>query len=59
MFPTIAMSTPIKGRVRRPKTGPKTLIADAGYDSEAARRLLRWMGIEPKIRKRASERGSG
>lgn len=35
------------------------MYADAGYDSEATRALMRWMGIEPHIRYRNGEHGSG
>lgn len=52
-FPVIA------GRPGRPRTHPTTLVADAGFDSAGARGLLRWLGIEPKIRRRGTEHGSG
>lgn len=51
-FPRLA------GRAGRPREMPKELLGDAGYDSEAARAVLRWLGIEPKIRRRGSEHGS-
>ncbi len=35
------------------------MIADAGYDSESTRNALRCLGIEPLIRKRGAEHGSG
>ncbi len=38
---------------------PDVVMADAGYDSEATRALLRWLGVEPKIRKSRAEHGSG
>jgi hypothetical protein len=28
---------------------PDDLYADRGYDGEATRRLLAWMGVEPQI----------
>jgi transposase len=34
-------------------------VADAGYDNDSTRWLLRWLGIEPKIRKSKAEHGSG
>ena len=49
----------VGGTPGRPKTHPKTLVADRGYDSEATRNLLRWLGIEPKIAKRRTPHGSG
>jgi transposase len=38
-FPTVA------GRPGRPQTRPDDLYADRGYDSDATRWLLRWLGI--------------
>jgi IS5 family transposase len=35
----------------RPKELPDEAYADRGYDSEATRALLRWLGIEPHIAK--------
>jgi transposase len=49
----------VGGKVGRPKQRPDELYADAGYDSEATRWLLRWLGIEPKINKRRGAHGSG
>jgi transposase len=49
----------IKGKVGRPKELPDEAYADRGYDCEATRLLLRWLGIEPKIAKRRTEHGSG
>ena len=37
---------------------PTKLYADAGYDCEATRSMLRWLGIEPHIRHRNGEHGS-
>jgi transposase len=45
--------------VGRPKGLPDELYADAGYDSEATRWLLAWLGIEAKINKRRTAHGSG
>ncbi|WP_166822479.1 transposase [Thalassoroseus pseudoceratinae] len=42
-----------------PESAPQDLYADAGYDSEPTRILMRFLGIEPHIRKRLSEHGSG
>jgi len=35
------------------------LYADRGYDSDATRWLLRWMGVEPHIGRRGTRHGSG
>lgn len=44
----------VSGKPGRPKSGPNTVYADAGYDSEATRNTLRCLGIQPFIRKRAT-----
>lgn len=49
----------VGGKPGRPKQLPDVLYADRGYDSEAARWLLRWMGVEPHIAKRGTPHGSG
>lgn len=49
----------VKGKPGRPKEHPNVAFADRGYDSEANRLLLRWLGIEPFIAKRNTEHGSG
>ncbi|TWT99785.1 hypothetical protein Pla108_07280 [Botrimarina colliarenosi] len=49
----------VGGKSGRPKGTPDELYADRGYDSQAARSLLRWLGIEPRIAKRGEEHGSG
>jgi hypothetical protein len=38
---------------------PDERYAERGYDSEATRTLLRWLGIEPQIAKRKAPHGSG
>ncbi len=48
----------IGGQRGRPRTHPQALYADAGYDSEATRSVLRWLNIEPHIRHRAEQHGS-
>jgi transposase len=52
-FPTVG------GTPGRPKETPDVRYADRGYDSESTRRLLSWMGIEPRIGKRGTSHGSG
>lgn len=49
----------IGGKPGRPKVLPDTLYADRGYDSEATRWLLTWLGIEPHIAKVRTPHGSG
>ena len=49
----------VGGTPGRPKELPDDLYADRGYDSEAARAFLRWLGIEPHIAKRRTPHGSG
>ncbi len=58
LLPLIVGFPRIKGQVGRPKELPDAVVADAGYDNDAARALLKWMGIEPLIRKRGAPHGS-
>ena len=48
----------VGGRPGRPRTHPATLYADAGFDCEATRTILRWLGIEPHIRHKGDPHGS-
>jgi transposase len=59
IIPLVLAFPKVGGKPGRPKELPDTLLADAGYDNEATRWLLRWLGIEPKIRKQKGEHGSG
>lgn len=59
IIPIVLEFPHVGGKVGRPKQRPDELYADAGFDSEATRGLLRWLGIEPKINKRRSGHGSG
>ena len=60
ILPLVALEFPkVTGRPGRPREKPEELYADAGYDSEAARALLRCLGIEPHIRRRGAVHGSG
>jgi transposase len=58
ILPTVVSFPTVPGKVGRPPTHPKKLFADAGYDSDPTRSILRWLGIEPHIRRRGSEHGS-
>lgn len=46
-----------EGRPGRPLKTPYEAYADASYDSGKNRMLLRWLGVEPKIRKRGTALG--
>jgi transposase len=59
ILPIITEFPKVKGKQGRPKEHPDEAYADRGYDSEATRLLLQWLGIEPKIAKRRTEHGSG
>jgi transposase len=59
IIPVVLQFPRVGGKVGRPKEHPDALYADAGYDCEATRWLLRWLGIEPKINKGKSAHGSG
>lgn len=49
----------VRGKPGRPRSRPERLYADRAYDSQPARDLLRWLGIEPYLAKRKTEHGSG
>ncbi len=59
IIPLVLDFPPVGGKPGRPKELPDDLYADRGYDSEATRWLLRWLGIEPHIGKRKTTHGSG
>lgn len=48
----------VGGKPGRPRLGPDELYADAGYDSESTREVLRCLEIDPYIRKRGAPHGS-
>jgi transposase len=58
ILPTVVSFPAVPGKPGRPLTHPNKLYADAGYDCDATRTLLRWLGIEPYIRRRRSGHGS-
>jgi len=58
ILPAVVDFPEIGGKRGRPRTHPQKLYADAGYDSEATRIVLRWLGIEPHIRRRTGDHGS-
>ena len=49
----------VRGRRGRPRSRPKRLFADRGYDFDKYRRLLRKRGITPRIARRGQAHGSG
>ena len=55
---TVVRFPTIKGKPGRPRLHPTTLYADAGYDSEGTRDILRILGITPLIRRRKEPHGS-
>jgi transposase len=59
ILPVILDFPKVGGSPGRPKELPDDVYADRGYDSEATRSMLRWLGIEPHIAKRNTPHGSG
>lgn len=59
IIPLVLDFPAVGGKPGRPKELPDELYADRGYDSEATRWILRWLGIEPHIAKRKTPHGSG
>ena len=59
IIPLVVDFPAVGGKPGRPKQLPDELYADRGFDSEATRWLLRWLGIEPHIAKRGTAHGSG
>lgn len=49
----------VGGKPGRPPAKPTDVYADAGYDSEATRSILAWLGMIPHIPKRGRVHGSG
>ena len=58
ILPAVVDFPEVGGKPGRPRTRPKKLYADAGFDCEATRSILRWLGIEPHIRHRNDAHGS-
>lgn len=50
---------PVAGKPGRPRSRPDKLYADRAYDSEDARKILKWLGIEPHLARRRTDHGSG
>jgi len=58
ILPAVVAFPNVAGKPGRPRTHPDHLYADAGFDCETTRTLLRWLGIEPHIRYRNDKHGS-
>lgn len=58
ILPAVLDFPEVGGKPGRPRTHPKRLYGDAGFDCEATRTLLHWLGIEPHIRRCREEHGS-
>jgi transposase len=59
IIPVVLDFPKVKGKPGRPKEMPDELYADRGYDGDATRWLLRWLGVEPFIARRGAPHGSG
>lgn len=59
LIPAVMKFPKVGGRPGRPKELPDVVYADRGYDSDAIRWLLAWLGIESRIAKRNTPHGSG
>jgi transposase len=59
IIPLVAAFPEVGGQPGRPKELPDELYADRGFDSNATRRILAWLGVEPHIAKRGTPHGSG
>ncbi|MEV4257151.1 IS5 family transposase [Spirillospora sp. NPDC049652] len=59
LLPLLDKVPRVRGRVGRPRSRPKKLLADRGYDHDKYRRLLWKRGIKPVIARRLTAHGSG
>ena len=59
VFQVLTNMPPVGGKPGPKRQKPDRLQGDRGYDSEAVRRLLRWLGITPILAERGEEHGSG
>jgi transposase len=59
LLPLIDGLRPIAGRIGRPRTRPRRLLADRGYDHDKYRRALRARRVVPVIARRQTAHGSG
>lgn len=59
IIPLVVDIPEVGGKPGRPRQRPDELYADRAYDSDPVRKILRWLGIRPKIARRNTEHGSG
>ena len=59
IIPPVISFPKVTGKPGRPKELPDVLYADRGYDSDATRWILAWLGIESHIARRRTPHGSG
>lgn len=60
IIPLLVQQFPeVGGKAGRPKTKPEEVYADAGFDNDATRAILHWLGMTPHIRRRRDPHGSG
>lgn len=59
LLPLVASIPFVGGKPGPARARPDELYADAAYDSQPARIILRLLGIKPHLRKKGSEHGSG
>jgi transposase len=59
LLPLVTSIPPVRGKPGPPRQLPERLQGDRAYDSQAHRRLLRWLGITPVLARRGSAHGSG
>lgn len=59
LLPLVVAIPAVRGRPGHPRSRPKRLFGDRAYDCEPARRILRWLGIKPRLAKRGVKHGSG
>jgi transposase len=59
LLPMVVNIPAVRGKPGRPRSRPDAAFGDRAYDSEPARGILRWLGIDPFLAKRGTEHGSG
>ena len=59
LLPLVVNVPKVRGKRGRPRSQPKRIYGDRAYDDQAARQLLRWLGLEPHLAKRNTGHGSG
>lgn len=59
LLPLVVNLPAVRGKPGHPRSRPAKLFGDRAYDSEPARAILRWLGIQPLLAKRRQAHGSG